>query len=119
MEDIAVGLACPVIAVYPERNQLVLYGGGVHLSKDYFMSNGKPCYGFVCKADETGWGPVISGAEVRTLWQEHALVDMPAKDLLSIHQGDLLVVLPSHSCMTVDLYDFYLTPNGEKVFIRS
>lgn len=118
-EDIAVGVACPVMAVYPQRRQLVLYGGGVHLSKDYFISNGRPCYGFVCKPDEQGWGALIQGAEVSALWQEHAMVDMNAADLQTIKTGDLLVVLPSHSCMTVDLYDEYLTPGGEKLPIRS
>jgi D-serine deaminase-like pyridoxal phosphate-dependent protein len=30
----------------------------------------------------------------------------------------LLMVLPSHSCMTVDLYDSYFTPQGEQIAIK-
>ncbi len=34
-EDIAVAVACPVVATYPARNEVILYGGAVHLSKDF------------------------------------------------------------------------------------
>ena len=32
--DIAVCLVCPVVATHPQRNEIVIYGGAVHLSKD-------------------------------------------------------------------------------------
>lgn len=35
MDDIAVCMACPVTAIHPERNEVVVYGGSVHLSKDF------------------------------------------------------------------------------------
>jgi len=117
-EDIAVGVACPVIATYPQRGQLVLYGGGVHLSKDHFTHQGKTCYGFVSKLTPQGWDPLLEGAFVSALWQEHAMVNLDPAWLDGIHPGDLLMVLPSHSCMTVDLYDSYLTPTGEKIAIK-
>jgi len=31
--DVAVAVACPVVALHPERGQIVIYGGAVHLSK--------------------------------------------------------------------------------------
>ncbi len=117
--DIAVGVACPIIAVYPQRGQLVLYGGAVHLSKDRFELNGRQVFGYLCRPTPQGWGPVIPNAVVSTLWQEHAMVDMPAALVETFHPGDLLVVLPAHSCLTVDLYDTYLTPEGEKINIKS
>jgi D-serine deaminase-like pyridoxal phosphate-dependent protein len=118
VEDIAVGVACPVIATYPQRSQLVLYGGGVHLSKDCFKAHGAPCYGYVCMLTPQGWGPPLPGAFVSALWQEHAMVNLDPAWLKAIHPGDLLMVLPSHSCMTVDLYDYYLTPSGEQIDIK-
>ena len=33
-EDVGFVVACPVVAVHPERNEIVLYGGAVHLSKE-------------------------------------------------------------------------------------
>ena len=118
-EDIAVAVACPVIATYPQRGQLVLYGGGVHLSKDYFTLDGHPAYGFICQPADEGWGEPLPGAYVSALWQEHAMVNLDPAQLESIHTGDLLMVLPSHSCMTVDLYDSYLTPLGQQYAIKS
>ncbi|MCE1254525.1 MAG: alanine racemase [Anaerolineae bacterium] len=117
-EDIAVGVACPVIAVYPQRGQLVLYGGAVHLSKDRFEADGKTIFAYVCRPTAQGWGPALAGAVVSGLWQEHAMVDMPAALVETFRPGDLLVVLPAHSCLTVDLYDAYLTTDGEKVKIK-
>ncbi|MBE0695987.1 MAG: alanine racemase, partial [Anaerolineaceae bacterium] len=32
-QDVAVALACPVVALHPERNEIITYGGAVHLSK--------------------------------------------------------------------------------------
>ncbi len=36
--QIAVALACPIVARHPERNEVVLYGGAIHLSKESFTS---------------------------------------------------------------------------------
>ncbi|MHA1227835.1 MAG: alanine racemase, partial [Candidatus Hodarchaeales archaeon] len=35
-DQISIAVACPVIAKYSTRNEIVIYGGAVHLSKDYF-----------------------------------------------------------------------------------
>ena len=118
VEDIAVGVACPVLATYPRRGQLALFGGGVHLSKDQFKFHGAACYGFVCVPTAMGWGPPLPGAYVSALWQEHAMVEIDPAWMSSIHPGDLLIVLPSHSCMTVDLFDSYLTPSGKQIAIK-
>ncbi|MBK8048603.1 MAG: hypothetical protein IPK16_16670 [Anaerolineales bacterium] len=34
-DDVAVVAACPVVGKYPDRHEVVLYGGAVHLSKDF------------------------------------------------------------------------------------
>jgi D-serine deaminase-like pyridoxal phosphate-dependent protein len=117
-EDIAVGVACPVIAVYPQRGQLALFGGAVHLSKDRFEVKGVTSFGYVCLPASNGWGAPLPNALVSGLWQEHALVNLERAQLESIHPGDLLVVLPAHSCLTVDLYDAYLTTDGDWIPIK-
>jgi D-serine deaminase-like pyridoxal phosphate-dependent protein len=33
-DEIAVGVACPVVAKHADRNEIVIYGGAVHLSKE-------------------------------------------------------------------------------------
>jgi len=47
-DDIAVVVACPVVSVYPQRNELILYGGAVHLSNEHLAdNNGRKIYGYV------------------------------------------------------------------------
>ena len=54
-EEIAVCVACPVVDINRERNEIVIYGGGVHLSKEFIMQNGEKNFGQVVKLNETGW----------------------------------------------------------------
>ena len=35
LDEIAVAVACPVVAIHPERNEVVIYGGAVHFSKEF------------------------------------------------------------------------------------
>lgn len=47
-EDIAVAVACPVVSRHPDRNELVVYGGAVHLSLSHLQDgHGAPVYGFL------------------------------------------------------------------------
>ena len=34
IEQIAVAMACPVVAIHKDRREIIVYGGGVHFSKD-------------------------------------------------------------------------------------
>ena len=39
MDNIAVAVACPVVAVHPQKNELVIYGGAIHLSKEFIAAD--------------------------------------------------------------------------------
>jgi len=39
--QIAVAMACPVVAIHKEQNELIIYGGGIHFSKDRMQEDGK------------------------------------------------------------------------------
>ena len=104
LEHIAAALACPVVGVYPNRGEFVLYGGAVHLSKDFCVDDdGSKIFGYVCRLTENGWERPLSGAYVRSLSQEHGIVKAPPQVLEQVHRGDLLAVLPVHSCLTANL----------------
>ena len=46
-EEIAVAVACPVTAKYKSLNQVVIYGGAVHLSKEFMVDErGRGIYGY-------------------------------------------------------------------------
>jgi len=34
IDQIAVAMACPIVAIHETRNEIVIYGGGVHFSKE-------------------------------------------------------------------------------------
>lgn len=44
--DIALIVACPILCVYHERKQVVIYGGGIHFAKDSLINEkGKTSFG--------------------------------------------------------------------------
>ena len=109
--QIAVALACPIVAIHKDRSEIVVYGGGVHFSKDSIEDNDKIIYGraVVNKGDE--WGDIIPDIYVKNLSQEHGIVKVPKSQIQNFKIGDHLIVLPIHSCMTANLMKSYLNKN--------
>lgn len=115
-EDIAVALACPVVAKYPERREIAIHGGAVHLSKEFLLrEDGSKSFGAVALLQNDGWGKIIPDAYVDRVSQEHGLVRCPDALLQQITVGDLLVILPVHSCLTANLMQGYLTLDGTEI----
>jgi len=114
-EDIAVALAAPVISVRPEKGQLILHGGAVHLSKDHLQDEQGFFYGKLARPCSKGWSEEIDGLRLEKLSQEHGIVKGSAELIASFKPGDLLMVLPVHSCLTVDLMREAYLPDGSPV----
>nr|WP_321453001.1 alanine racemase [uncultured Carboxylicivirga sp.] len=112
--DIAVALAVPVVAKHPERNEIVVHGGAVHLSKDYSKNkNGEVYYGTAVSLNKYNWDTNKKIGEVTKLSQEHGIIKV-SKDVMETTKiGDVLAILPIHSCLTANLMKEYLTTNGE------
>lgn len=101
-DDIALAVACPVIARYPERNEVVVHGGAVHFSKEFIEHDGQRCFGQVMVFNDQGWtAQPIAGAYLHSLSQEHGKVRVPTEMAGSLQLGDLLVIVPAHSCLTM------------------
>ena len=114
--QIALALACPVVATYPARNEVVVYGGAVHFSKDFIMDeNGLASYGAVVPLARTGWEMPPTGMYVKALSQEHGIVHASGADIQMVKPGDLLGILPVHSCLTADAMGGYVTLEGERI----
>lgn len=119
-QQIAVGVACPVVAKHPERQQFIIYGGAVHLSKDTLIHSDEsgaehPMYGAIALPQDSGWGPLIPNAYIAGVSQEHGIVNMPQEMFEHINVGDLLIVLPVHSCLTANLLRKYMTLEGTTI----
>lgn len=118
-EDIAVAVACPIVAKHPQRSEIILYGGGVHFSKD--RVSGQPegtIYGRVVASGSSPgsleWGDIVAGMYLKGVSQEHGKVVVPSAVWDNYQVGDLVLVLPVHSCMTADVlkHKGYLTTEG-------
>nr|MDA3905663.1 alanine racemase [Bacteroidales bacterium] len=115
LDDIAVAVYCPVVAKYPERNQIVIYGGGVHLSKEKALWQGKEIYGLVSIPNRHNFGRTILEAYVQSLSQEHGIIRMSSHEIEQISLGDVLAIYPIHSCMTVDLNKEMISLEGMQI----
>ena len=118
-EDVAVALACPVVACHPQRGEVIVYGGAVHLSKDFLVEGEQRMYGTVALplegAGGPSWSAPLAGAYVAGLSQEHGIVRLPPANLARVQVGDLLCILPAHSCLTVTLMKQYVTLTGKVI----
>ncbi len=101
-DDIAVTLACPVSGIYPSRSEIMVYGGAVHLSKEHLCREHK-IFGEVVRYGDDGWTTPLSGTYVSSLSQEHGLIKTHEDVLGDVRHGDLLGILPVHSCLTANL----------------
>jgi D-serine deaminase-like pyridoxal phosphate-dependent protein len=115
IEDISVALACPVVAKHADRREVVVYGGAIHLSKDYLEVDGKISFGLPALSRGEGWEAPILHARVDRLSQEHGIIWIPGPEFEQIAVGDLVFILPAHSCLTVQAMGYYQSLKGEKI----
>ncbi|GAB3203940.1 D-serine deaminase-like pyridoxal phosphate-dependent protein [Pontibacter aydingkolensis] len=114
--DIAVCMACPVVALHPDRHEIILYGGSVHFSKDSLqLADGSVIFGRVVALADNGWSEPLEGIELGSLSQEHGIVKATPKMFGKYKIGDLMGILPVHSCLTADVMKGYLTTGGEQL----
>jgi D-serine deaminase-like pyridoxal phosphate-dependent protein len=114
-EQIVVAVACPVVAKHEERLELVIYGGAIHLSKEYISKEGVPIYGLVAFPEDERWGLPEKDCYVSFLSQEHGIVKMNEIAFKKTKVGDLLFILPIHSCLTADALGCYMTLDGRRI----
>lgn len=116
LEQIAVAMACPVIATYPDRSEIIIHGGSVHFSKDSLTTiEGKTHFGKVVKLTNNGWRTEETRMFIKSLSQEHGIIHATANQCEQIKVGDFMYILPVHSCLTADAMKSYLTLEGERI----
>ena len=116
LKDIAVIMACPVVAKHADRNEIVIYGGAVHLSKEYIIDKeNKRTYGMVVNIDQVGWSDPIDNTYVSAISQEHGIIKTTKAFIDKTKVGDILGILPVHSCLTAHQMNKYLTIDGKRI----
>ncbi len=117
-DQIAAAVACPVISSHPERGEIITYGGGVHISKEFIRNeDGSAGYGRICRLNEdrTGWTAPLAEVSLVSLSQEQGIIGGPRHFIQSVGIGDTIVVLPVHVCLTANLHDEFYVLGGDKV----
>lgn len=100
--DIAVAMICPVVDINQDRKEAIIHCGAVHLSKEGLkLTSGDVSYGSICSLNNGHWSNPIEGIYIKSLSQEHGVIAFTDDFPFSV--GDLIAVLPIHSCLTVDL----------------
>ena len=116
IDQIAVAMACPIVAIHKARKEIVIYGGSVHFSKDRLENQPEGViFGRVVHKKENGWGALISNTYIKSLSQEHGIVAVPEEDIENCKIGDYMVVLPVHSCLTANLMKSYRTFENKNI----
>jgi D-serine deaminase-like pyridoxal phosphate-dependent protein len=116
LEEIAVALICPVVAVHLNRMEAVIYGGAVHLSKEQTLlpPDLTPVYGLAFKWNGKNLDLDNVLGRVSSLSQEHGIISLNQAGC-NLKPGNLVAILPVHSCLTAQLMRKYYDLNGEEI----
>ncbi|MFH0758127.1 MAG: alanine racemase [Bacteroidota bacterium] len=120
-DDIAVAMACPVTGKYRDPRRMVIHGGAVHFSKESMSKDGQVVFGQVASVDvkngqaEKGWDPLPDGPFLTGISQEHGIIEKCERIDDRTGIGDLLYILPVHSCLTANLMKEYRTLEGDLI----
>lgn len=102
LSQIALAIICPVVDVLAGKQKVIVHAGAVHLSKESVEIDGIGCYGLVCLFDGSTWSDPVANAMVTSISQEHGIITYSGNVLDDVKPGNLLAILPVHSCLTVD-----------------
>lgn len=109
-DQIAVSLACPVVEKNSGRREIIIYGGGVHLSKESLkLNDGRIIFGEAVIITGSGWEFLPGENYVRSISQEHGIISASDELFGRVNIGDIVGIIPVHSCMTADLMRVYHT----------
>jgi D-serine deaminase-like pyridoxal phosphate-dependent protein len=115
-DDIAVKMVCPVVAKHLSRNEIVIHGGAVHFSKDEIRNiDGKKMFGRIIITKNGEKIMLDQMNYLSKLSQEHGILKVAQNQFKNFNVGDLVEIIPVHSCLTANLMGHYRTTDGELI----
>lgn len=104
MDNIAAAVACPIVGKDRSKNEIFIYGGAIHLSTEYLLfEEGLKHYGLIVRFNGNKRTGPIPNTYVARLSQEHGIIKTTPEHFDSFNVGDIIGVLPVHSCLTANL----------------
>ena len=107
--EIAIIMAAPIVAKYPDRNEIAIHCGAVHLSKERILDKSRWIYGKIVLLKNNSWTESLKDTCLAKISQEHGIIKTSKEYLEKLKIGDLVGILPVHSCLTVNLMKYYYT----------
>jgi len=114
IQDIAVAMVCPIVDKYPNREELIIYGGAIHFSKES-LGTSHQMYGLPCYREKGCWRPFENETYLKSLSQEHGIVRCTPKTFDEFKIGETITILPVHSCLTAHLMGSFILAGGRKI----
>ena len=103
LNQIAALMVCPVVAKHEHRLQIIIHGGAVHFSKESIKDREKTTFGQLVNLDEKLNVSIIPNCYIKSLSQEHGIIQCDEASFQQFTIGDLMVIIPIHSCLTANL----------------
>ncbi|WP_186756444.1 alanine racemase [Echinicola salinicaeni] len=114
--NIAVALAVPVVDIQWEKKEVLIHGGGVHLAKDVLSNaDGSKNFGEVVLFKGQHWQLQEHTSYIKSISQEHGIIKASDQFIREVKIGDIIGILPIHSCMTADCMGAYISTTGEVI----
>ena len=115
LEQIAVAMACPVVSKNRDNLTVCIHGGAVHFSKEYIEEGAGKLFGLVARSNGHAWGEPMLGCYLTKLSQEHGIVQLTLDIFDNTDIGDILLILPVHSCLTAEAMGSYIDASGNRI----
>jgi len=112
IDQIAVAMACPVVEKKLANKQLIIHGGGVHFSKDSIEEDRLIHFGRIVANKGNTWGKLIDAVFLSSISQEHGTIQCTPTFFEQTNIGDVIYILPIHSCLTADSMKSHTTLGG-------
>lgn len=110
LDDVALFCVLPVGQTFPGSDKSILYGGAVHLSKEFLSTNEQKNFGRVIHYSADSDISEVNELFLTALSQEHGTLNgLPPSG--STH----VWICPIHSCLTANLHECYFTTDGERI----
>ena len=112
-DQIATIMVCPVVSKHPERKEVIIHGGAVHFSKESIQIKDQIVFGKLVFLSKDGWTEIEEEQYLVKLSQEHGTLVISDELFDTIEIGDLIGVIPVHSCLTANLMKSYLSTDDD------
>ena len=111
--DCALTVLSSVISISTDR--AVIDAGATALSQDKGPIHIEPNVGYGKIIQDYAKGDLETGVIISSLSQEHGKLIFPGESIFGFQHGEKIRIVPNHSCITANLFDYYYVVKGDSV----